>query len=271
MTHRPRRSLGQNFLVDRGFRARIVEAVDIRPGETVVEIGPGRGALTDGLVQAVGARGGRLVLVELDDELAGALTDRYRGRPDITVVRGDILDHSLQSLAADVKLLSVVGNIPYNLTSPILFHVLRPPRPRELLLTVQVEVADRILAEPGTREYGALTVGVRSAAEVERVLMVPAGAFRPRPKVDSAVIRIRPMRPAPMTPDEEGRLRDLTRALFQWRRKQLGKILREHPDLRLVPADVERALAAAGAAATDRPEEVGPPELVALTRSLPAR
>ena len=263
----PKRSLGQCFLVDRGVVARIVEAVRVGPGDTVLEIGPGRGALTGGLARVVRAGGERLVLVELDDHLARWLERRFGGEPEIEVIHGDILDVEPGALAAPHSL-KVVGNIPYNLTSPILFHLLSPPRPAEILLMVQREVAARILAAPGTRAYGALTVGVRSVAEAERVLGVSSGAFRPRPKVDSSVIRIRPLDPSPLLPVEERRLRELTRALFQWRRKQLGKIMRDHPELRFTASWASELLRAAGARATDRPEAVSPEGFRAMARRL---
>jgi 16S rRNA (adenine1518-N6/adenine1519-N6)-dimethyltransferase len=265
---RPKRSLGQNFLVDRGIAARIVEAAGVGAGEVVLEIGPGRGALTEGLADATERAAGRLVLIELDDVLADELRRRFDGRPHVTVLHRDILTVAPHEVAADPGALKVVGNIPYNVTSPILFHLLTPPRPREILLMVQKEVADRIMAEPGSGEFGALTVGVRSVAEVEGVLRVPPGAFRPRPRVDSRVIRILPHHPPRMTGEEEAALRDLTRALFQWRRKQLGKILRDHPDLGLSPGGAERAAAAAGAAVTDRPETVSPEGFIAMVRAL---
>lgn len=260
----PRRSLGQNFLVDPNLRRRIVEEIAPRPDETILEIGPGRGALTEGLAREAG----RLILVELDRALAQRLEERYGDSERVMVLQRDILDLSLADLVEDPSDLRVVGNIPYNVTTPILFHLLARPRPREIVLMVQKEVAERIDAEPGTGEYGALSVGVRAVASVERLLRVSPGAFRPRPRVDSTVIRIRPFSPPPLTAPEEEALRTLTRALFQWRRKQLQKILRDHPDLRLGAADVESLLAAAGARPEDRPGTVGPPELAEMARAL---
>lgn len=265
---RPKRSLGQNFLVDAGAARRIVEAVGVGPGETVLEIGPGRGALTGPLLEEVERVGARLVLVELDDALAADLAARYRDRGDVRVLHRDILEVGSAEVVDAPERLRVVGNIPYNLTSPILFHLLGRPRPREIVLMVQREVGERIRAEPGTREYGALTVGVRAVARVERVLRVPAGAFRPRPRVDSEVIRITPASPPPLAPAEEAALRGLTRALFQWRRKQLGKILRDHPDLGRAHERVERLLRAASARPRDRPETVAPEGFVAMARVL---
>lgn len=251
---RPRRELGQNFLVDPGARRRIVEAAGIDPEDTVLEIGPGRGALTRGLAE----RAGTLHLVELDRALAAELEKEFADDPHVHVRQADILEVELTSLIPDPSILKVVGNIPYNVTTPILFHLLEPPRPAEILLMVQKEVAERIASEPGSRSYGALSVGVQAVASVEQVLRVSPGAFRPRPKVDSMVIRIRPRVPPPLSPDEEVALRRLTRSLFQWRRKQLRRILRDHPDLQCSPTQLEALLAAAGARPTDRPETVDP-------------
>ena len=271
MRSRPKRSLGQNFLVDRSFRESIVSEVRVDPGGVVLEVGPGEGALTRGLLERVEQVGGRLVLVELDDALAARLTADLADRPSVTVVHRSILDVPLAEVSDDPERVSVVGNIPYNLTSPILFHLLARPRPLEILVMVQREVADRILADPGGRTYGALTVGIRAVATAERVMTVPPGAFRPAPKVSSAVVRIVPRVPAPLTHSEEGALRPLTRALFQWRRKQLAKILRDHPDLGFTADTVDLVLAAAGARPEDRPETVGPERFIAMARVLAKR
>lgn len=261
---RPRRSLGQNFLVDPNLRRRIVEEVGATAQDAVLEIGPGQGALTEGLA----GRAGRLILVELDRELARRLEERYRDQPSVSVLQADILEVRLAQLVAEPGRLKVVGNIPYNLTTPIIFHLLAPPRPASILLTVQREVADRILADSGGRDYGALTIGVRSVAAVERVLSVPSGAFRPRPRVESQVIRLLPRDPSPLSMPEEAALRRLTRATFQWRRKQLGKILRDHPHLKQDGARRDELLAAAGVPATDRPEDMTVEGFCAMARIL---
>lgn len=257
---RPKRSLGQNFLVDANLQRKIVDAVGASADDEVLEIGPGRGALTRHLAGSVG----RLVLVELDDDLAHALEERYGSRPDVEVVHGDVLEVPLEAHLRDPAAVRVVGNIPYNITTPIVFRLLERPRPRDIVLMVQEEVADRIVAPVGTKAYGALSVGVRAVAEVERLFKVGRGAFRPVPGVDSAVIRITPHRPERTTVADEESLRVLVRAAFQWRRKQLRKILRDHPDLGFGPERLERGLAAAGAEPTDRPETVSPDGFVRL-------
>jgi 16S rRNA (adenine1518-N6/adenine1519-N6)-dimethyltransferase len=261
--HRARKSLGQNFLVDRGFQRRIVEALGAGPEDEVLEIGPGRGALTDHLVGQVG----RLVLVELDDVLAAALQRRYSDDPSVEVIHADILSRDLTSLTPHPGSLKVIGNIPYNVTTPILFHVLEAPRPASIVLMVQEEVADRISAPPGGKTYGALSVGVGAVARVERVMKVPRGVFRPVPGVDSAVIRIVPLDPSPIGPEEEGFFRVLVRSCFQWRRKQLGTILRDHPELRGF-AGAQDQLEALGVDPRRRPETLEPGLFLALARAL---
>ena len=263
---RAQKSLGQNFLVDPNLQRKIVDALAVGPDDEVLEIGPGRGALTRHLV----GRPRRLILVELDDRLAADLRERWGERADVEIMHGDALAMDLPALTNRPHALKVVGNIPYNITSPLLFRLLARPRPAQILVMVQREVTDRLLAEPGTSEYGALAVGVRSVADVRRVLQVPRQAFRPIPGVDSSVIRITPHAPPRLTEAEERALRTLVRAGFQWRRKQLQKILREHPDLALDREHVERVEAETGLTLTDRPERLSPDELLALSRAVEA-
>ncbi len=259
-----KRSLGQNFLVDPNLQRRIVGAVGAGAGDPVLEIGPGRGALTDRLVAA----GARVTAVELDDDLAAALADRHAGNPLVAVVHGDILATELPALLPNWEGTRVVGNIPYNITTPILFRLLRPPFPADIVLTLQAEVADRILAGPGSRTYGALSVGVGVHARARRLFRVPKGAFRPVPRVESAAIRITPRSPPPVTVAEATRIRTLTRTAFSWRRKQMGTIVRRHPDLRAAAEPVLAALAARGLSPSLRPEQLSVRDFMALARAL---
>lgn len=259
-----KRSLGQNFLVDANIQRKIVAALGAGPADEVLEIGPGRGALTRHLVGTVG----RLIAVELDDDLAAALTEEFAGRADVRVVHADVLDVDLSTLTTSPAALRVVGNIPYNITTPIIFHLLARPRPREIVLMVQDDVADRIVAPVGTKEYGALSVGVRAVARVERLFKVGRNAFRPVPGVDSCMIRIRPTVPEPLTAGEEERLRRLVRAAFQWRRKQLRKILRDHPDVARPEAEVTAVAERLGLDLDDRPERLAPEQFVRLAAAL---
>lgn len=250
MRHRAKKFLGQNFLIDPNLQRKIVEALSLRSDDEVLEIGPGRGALTEHLV----GRCRSLIMVELDRELASDLEARYGSWDGVRIIQGDVLEHHPGSLTSRVDELKVVGNIPYNITSPILFFLLRPPRPREILVMVQREVGDRILANPGTSAYGALTVGVQSVSRVERVLRVPATAFRPKPAVDSVVLRITPIRPAPLDPPAEEALRSLTRLAFQQRRKQFQTILRNHPETALSVEQIGKVEEVTGFDLRRRPE-----------------
>jgi 16S rRNA (adenine1518-N6/adenine1519-N6)-dimethyltransferase len=261
---RAKRSLGQNFLVDGNLQRKIVATLGAGASDRVLEIGPGRGALTRHLAGAVA----HLTLVELDDGLAAALLRRYQDRDDVTVIHDDFLRVPLAERARDPAALLVVGNIPYNLTSPILFHLLERPRPARIVLMVQAEVAARIVAEPGGGDYGALAVGVASVADSRFCFSVPRTAFRPVPGVDSAVVEIVPHAPARLTPDDEVRLRTLTRAAFQWRRKQMQKILRDHPDLAADRAALDEAAVDLGLDLVRRPETFAWTELLALARRL---
>ena len=185
---RPKRSLGQNFLVDPNIQRKIVAALGAGVDDEVLEIGPGRGALTRHLAAEVG----RLVLIELDDALAAARAEEFAARRDVTVVHGDVLEIDLSAHVTDPGELLVIGNIPYNITTPIIFRLLRRPRPVDIVLMVQDDVADRIVAPVGSKTYGALSIGVRSVARVEKLFKVGRNAFRPVPGVDSAMVRITP-------------------------------------------------------------------------------
>lgn len=230
----------------------------------MLEIGPGHGALTGHLVDLVK----RLILVELDDDLAASLQERYGAREDVFVIHGDVLQVDWSDSVEDAGGLRVIGNIPYNITTPIIFRLLERPRPRDIVLMVQEEVADRIVAPVGTKAYGAPSVGIRSIATAERLFKVRRGAFRPVPGVDSAIIRITPTVPELLTEADEARLRTLVRAAFQWRRKQLGKTLRDHPELLVGPERAEAAFASANVRPADRPEQLSPEQFIELARSI---
>lgn len=264
---RAKKSLGQNFLVDPMIQQRIVAALDPGPEDEVLEIGPGTGALTRHLAGQVR----RLVAVELDDRLVEALRREFAAVPGVEIRHANALDLELAEIAEDVPALKVVGNIPYNITSPLIFWLLEQPvRPARIVLMIQKEVAERITAPPGTKAYGALSVGVRTVATVERLFTVSRGAFRPVPGVDSAVIRLTPLRPAPLQGAEERDLRTLTRTAFAWRRKQLQKILRAAPEYGLDQEDTARIEAATEIDLQLRPESLAPEEFIRLSRALRA-
>jgi len=262
---RARKSLGQNFLVDPNIQRKIVDALDPGAESEVLEIGPGRGALTDRLAGTVG----RLVAVEKDHDLAAALQARYAERSNVSILDADILEVPLDRVTRRPAELSVVGNIPYNITTPILFRLLdRSWRPAQIVLMVQREVADRITAAAGTEEYGALSVGVQTVARVERLFHVGRNAFRPVPNVDSTVIRITPIRPFQLSLQEERDLRTLTMTTFNWRRKQLQRTLRSSPAYHLDGSAVEQLATTSGIDLRRRPETLEPLQFIQLSRAL---
>lgn len=261
---RAKKSLGQNFLVDHNIQRKIVDALQPTPADTVVEIGPGLGALTHHLVAAVK----RVVAIELDDRLAERLRRDLAGHGNFELIHQDALtvDFASLGLPPDFK---VIGNIPYNITTPLLFRLLeRAARPALIVLMVQKEVAVRATAPPGDKDYGALSIGIQSVAQAERLFTVGRAAFKPVPGVDSAIVRLTPHSPPRLSAPEEHDLRSLTRAAFSQRRKQFQKILRSMPDYDLtneLVADVERR---AGVRLTDRPENLDPQDFIRLSRVL---
>jgi 16S rRNA (adenine1518-N6/adenine1519-N6)-dimethyltransferase len=254
-----RKSLGQHFLSDRRILGRIADALRIEPGDTVLEIGPGRGALTDILAE----RAGRLVAIEYDRALAEMLRQRYAKRSNVLIAEADVLETSLGELAAGPYLL--VGNVPYYITTPILFHALVPPRAERAVYLVQREVAQRLCASPGSKEYGALTVNVAAVARAESLFAVPSGAFSPPPKVESAVVRITPHATPLVTLAQERPFRLLVQGAFGMRRKQMRRVVRSLFSLDAEAADA--LLAAAEIEPEVRPEVLSTEQFVGLLRA----
>jgi len=254
--HQPRKRFGQHFLADEAVIAAIVECIAPRPGDLLVEIGPGLGAMTVPLL----ARAGALTVIELDRDLA----QRLRAWPGLTVIESDVLRVDFAELAARAgALLRVVGNLPYNISTPILFHLLpAAAHVRDQHFMLQKEVVQRMAASPGGKDYGRLSVMLQWRYEIEPVLDVPPDAFDPPPRVDSAVVRMHP-RPA----DEAGgidaaRLGEIVTVAFSQRRKllrhTLGRWLAEHGHAG--EFDLQR-----------RAEEVSVAEYVALARAVASR
>src|SRR5690606_16139032 len=187
-----KKALGQHFLHERGVVAKILLAIDPQPGERIVEIGPGQGALTFPLLE----RHGELTAIEFDRDLLAPLTEAARAHGALTLVHADVLDVDFTALAAGTPI-RLVGNLPYNLSSPILFHALdHAAAVRDMHFMLQKEVVDRMAAAPGSKVYGRLSVMLQASCEVTSLFTVGPGAFRPPPKVDSAVMRLVPRDPA---------------------------------------------------------------------------
>jgi 16S rRNA (adenine1518-N6/adenine1519-N6)-dimethyltransferase len=261
---RAKRSLSQNFLIDRNLQEKILRELDAAPQDVVLEIGAGHGELGGRLAGRVA----EVVLVEKDDDLAPELRDRFVDDQSVRVVHDDALDVDLSTLIPAGRAYRVLSNLPYAITTPLLFRILdmRPPSER-VVVTVQREVAERIVAEPGSKTYGALSVGVQVRGAPRVAFRIGRNAFRPVPAVDSAVVVIAPDPGAPAA-EEAAALRRLTRVVFGQRRKQLQKILRSAPEYRLSEQEVERFAATVGFDSRDRPEKLHPHELRALARGL---
>ncbi|HUP19816.1 MAG TPA: 16S rRNA (adenine(1518)-N(6)/adenine(1519)-N(6))-dimethyltransferase RsmA [Gemmatimonadota bacterium] len=255
--------LSQHFLCHRPTAARIADALGAPEGARVLEVGPGRGALTEHLLD----RGWDVTAVELDSTLAADLESRWGDRPNFRVVRGDALEHALEPGAT----WWVIGNLPYAITSPLLFHFLDPVEGAPvaaMVFMVQREVAERLAAAPGTKARGALTVGVRLAADVERLFDVPPGRFRPPPTVTSSVVRLTPIGRAGVDGPRRKRLRALVQGLFGQRRKQIQKSLRTLEPWGLSPAAVERVGREVELDLGRRPETLSIEEWLALDGAL---
>ena len=214
------KKFGQHFLSDPTILGAIVDALAPSKSDTVVEIGPGRGALTDILAQ----RAGKVVAVEIDRALAAQLREKYTGDSHVEILEGDFLQIDSRALAGDDLLL--IGNVPYYITTPIVFKAVEPPMPRRSVFLVQREVAERMAAGAGDEAYGALSVNLAVVADVEQVFNVPASAFRPPPKVESAVVRLTPRRAPLLATESLDAFRTFVQAAFGQRRKQMQRVLR---------------------------------------------
>jgi len=261
-----RKRFGQHFL-EPAWVAKLVAKVDPRPTDVFLEIGPGRGALTRPLAPKVA----RVIAVEIDRDLAAALEAERLAH--VEVLTGDFLAVDIAPVLRAVNgPVRVIGNLPYNVASPILFRLLALSREVPALidatLMVQKEVADRLVARPGTAEYGVLGISVSLHADVERMLVLPPGAFRPPPKVTSAVVRLR-FRPPTVSLPNPDLFEGMVRSLFTQRRKNLANALRPFGDSVGVPA--AEALAATGLDPTRRPQTLELAELAALAGFFAAR
>lgn len=257
----PRKRLGQHFLTDTRTLDRIADVLDIGKSDTVIEIGPGRGALTDRLA----TRAGRLITIEIDKLLIPVLRARYATQPHVTVIESDVLDLALGEVAGGPYLLA--GNVPYYITTPIIFHAMTRPRPERAVFLVQREVGDRAVAAPGSKEYGALSVNLQALATVTPRGVVKPTAFHPPPSVDSAILHIVPRTDPVISADEEAPFRKLVIASFGLRRKQLRRVVRTVRGLSAEQADA--ALDAAGLDPEVRPETLSAAQFAALLRALP--
>ena len=256
--HAPKKFFGQHFLHDDGVIARIVRAVDPQPGERLVEIGPGRGAITLPLLQ----QHGELTVIELDRDLLAHLRMIGKSAGKLEIIHANVLDVDFAALAAADRL-RLVGNLPYNISTPILFHVLAHAAAIEdMHFMLQKEVVDRMAATPGGKVYGRLSVMLQACCEVTPLFEVPPSAFRPPPQVDSAVVRLRPRAPQTLAIANRGLFERVVRDAFGQRRKTLRNALSGL----CAAADIE----AAGLRPQARAEELAVTDFIALANHLAA-
>ncbi|WP_372613677.1 16S rRNA (adenine(1518)-N(6)/adenine(1519)-N(6))-dimethyltransferase RsmA [Halomonas sp.] len=226
--HRARKRFGQNFLRDAGVISRIVHAIHPRTGERLVEIGPGQGALTEPLLEAAE---GHLEVIELDRDLIPGLRVQFFAYPGFIIHEGDALKVDFRVLRGEGEPLRVVGNLPYNISTPLIMHLLQAgDAVADMHFMLQKEVVDRLAADPGGSEWGRLSVMAQYHCRVESLLKVPPEAFVPRPKVDSAIVRLTPHAALPDRAADEVLLFDLVRQAFGQRRKTLRNNLKGRID-----------------------------------------
>jgi len=252
--HRPRKRFGQHFLHDRNIVARIIDAFAPRMEEFVVEIGPGPGVLTRELANKVAS----LTAIEIDRDLAAALKSEFTENDRVKVSEADALTFDYCALTSKDQPLRIIGNLPYNISTPLIFHLFAQAHcVQDMLFMLQKEVVDRICARPGNKTYGRLSVMAQWQCQVERLFTVSAGAFTPPPKVESAIVRLRPYRQKLYSPKDSKRLAQLVQAAFTQRRKTLRNSLKE-----FLTAD---QMQAAQIDPARRPETLSVEEFVALS------
>lgn len=255
--HRARKRFGQNFLQDLGVISRIVNAIRPAEGERLVEIGPGQGALTGPLLEAAG----KLEVIELDRDLIPGLRVQFFNYPDFVIHEGDALRFDFPELVGDGPALRVVGNLPYNISTPLIFHLLEARGAiSDMHFMLQKEVVERLAAEPGGTDWGRLSVMTQYYCAVENLFLVPPSAFFPAPKVDSAIVRLVPHRELPHPAKDEKLLAVIVREAFSQRRKTLRNNFKGRID-----AD---QLTALGIDPSRRPQTLTVAELVMISNHL---
>jgi 16S rRNA (adenine1518-N6/adenine1519-N6)-dimethyltransferase len=253
----PKKSLGQHFLHERGVIDKIVLAVDPKPGDRLFEIGPGQGAITFPLLRKHGA----LTVIEFDRDLITPLMEAAEGLGELTVIHKDVLKVDFGKLAGDGAPIRLVGNLPYNISSPILFHALEHAEAvRDMHFMLQKEVVDRMAAPPGSKVYGRLSVMLQARCRVTPLFTVAPGAFRPPPKVDSAVVRLVPRPAAEIGLRDAALFEHLVRDAFGQRRKTM----RNAVQALCSAADIE----AAGLRPDARAEQLAVEDFVRLANRL---
>ena len=255
--HKARKRFGQNFLHDAGVIDRILRAIHAKPGEHLLEIGPGQGALTQGLLNS----GAQLDVVELDKDLVPILREKFANRDNFTLHQGDALKFDFNTLDVPPRSLKVVGNLPYNISTPLIFHLLsHAGLIRDMHFMLQKEVVERMAAGPGGGDWGRLSIMVQYHCRVEHLFNVGPGAFNPPPKVDSAIVRLVPHEVPPYLAKDHLLLERVVREAFNQRRKTLRNTLKGLLD--------SQAIEAAGVDGSLRPEQLDLAAFVCLADKL---
>lgn len=223
-SHKPRKAFGQNFLCDQGIIQRIIQVIDPKPGDNLIEIGPGQGALTWPVLAMTGA----LTAIEIDRDLIKRLKiDATKHQGHFHLHEGDALTVDLSTLASSGGSLRLIGNLPYNISTPLIFHALSfIDLIKDMTFMLQKEVVMRMAASPGNKTYGRLSVMVQYYCEVTSLLDVPPESFYPQPKVDSAIVRLEPLRPRPFVAVNEIHFAHFVNQAFMHRRKTLSNSLK---------------------------------------------
>ena len=259
-THRARKRFGQNFLHDRYIIGKIIAAINPQPDDAVVEIGPGLGAITRPLLNQLN----RLTVVELDRDLAARLRAEFPAPSKVVVIEADALKTDFAALTTQTHPLRVVGNLPYNISTPLMFHLLTfKQQIRDMHFMLQKEVVERLASAPNCKSYGKLSVMIQYHCQVAKLIDVPPGAFNPPPKVDSAVVRLIPKSPS-LPANDIHHLDRLVSVCFQQRRKTLRNSVKVLLAGQPTPTDLGIDLAR-------RPETLTVNEFVSLSNQLIAQ
>ena len=257
MSHKPRKRFGQNFLHDKMVIQRIVNNINPRQGDHVVEIGPGEGALTELVLEKIGA----MDVVELDRDLIPLLKIRFVMQDGLNIHQADALKFDFCQLKTDEKKIRVIGNLPYNISTPLLFHLFDSSHCIEdMHFMLQKEVVDRIVAKPGDSAYGRLGIMMQYFCRSEYVFTVKPGAFRPAPKVDSAIVRLIPHEKPPVEINNFDDFSNLVNYCFTKRRKTLRNILKDQLD--------EEQIETLGIEPTIRPERLSLEDFTKLANAI---
>ncbi|WP_019528230.1 16S rRNA (adenine(1518)-N(6)/adenine(1519)-N(6))-dimethyltransferase RsmA [Dasania marina] len=255
--HRARKRFGQNFLTDHGIIHRIARSIKAGPNDHLVEIGPGQGALTDELLAA----GAPLDAIELDRDLVPILQQRFADEAHFTLHQGDALAFDFASLQKNDEQLRIVGNLPYNISTPLIFHLLTHQHLiKDMHFMLQLEVVQRMSAQPSTKNYGRLGIMCQYYCKVEMLFEVPPESFDPKPKVQSAIVRLTPHQELPHVAKDLSKLDSVLRTTFNMRRKTLRNSLKQL----FSEADIE----ALGIDPSARPETLSLEEFVRLSNAI---